>query len=65
MAGALGLYTFCFADFGKHMVTDKNGETLKVGLVSHISNEEEALVTTHEDHLHGLEDGEHVTFVEV
>ena len=38
MAGALGLYTYCFVDFGeKHIITDKNGETLKVCLVSHIS----------------------------
>jgi ubiquitin-activating enzyme E1 len=47
--GSLGLYGFGFVDFGdNHVVLDKDGEELKSCMVSHISQEKEAVVTVHE-----------------
>ena len=58
VTGGLGLYGYCFVDFGeKHKITDKNGENLLHAILSHIGNENPAVVTCHEDHRHGLENG--------
>jgi len=62
----LGLYGFCFVDFGETFkVHDKTGEECKNVIISAISNDEKAIVTCHEDKRHDLEDGDYVTFSEV
>ena len=58
VTGGLGLYGYLFVDFGeKHKITDKNGENLLHAIISHIGKENPAVVTCHEEHRHGLEDG--------
>lgn len=64
--GVLGLYGFTFVDFGSNFVClDATGEDPKTSIISHISNEANGVVTTHEDKRHGFEDGDTVVFKEV
>ncbi|KAJ3293322.1 hypothetical protein HDU79_000431 [Rhizoclosmatium sp. JEL0117] len=61
-----GLFGSVFNDFGEaFVVTDQTGEEPVSGMVAGISAEENGLVTCLEDHRHGLEDGDYVTFHEV
>jgi ubiquitin-activating enzyme E1 len=53
-------------DYGEnHRVTDHDGEQTKSFIVVNISNEENAIVTVHEDKRHSYQEGDHVKFVEV
>ncbi|KAI8607937.1 hypothetical protein BC830DRAFT_1072563, partial [Chytriomyces sp. MP71] len=61
-----GLFGAVFNDFGNEFVViDQTGEEPVHGMVAGISSEENGLVTCLEDHRHGLEDGDYVTFTEV
>ena len=65
-AAALGLFGVVFVDVGRSfVVSDATGEPPARGLVSHISNATEGVVTVHEESRHGLSDGDLVTFEEV
>lgn len=62
---ARGLYSYIFNDFGNSFrVDDSNGEQVKEFLIEHI-DAETGDVTTLENQMHGLEDGDYVTFSEV
>jgi len=61
-----GLVGAVFADMGdEHIISDLTGEQPLRGLISHISTANPGIVTVHEDHRHGLQDGDYVTFEEV
>jgi len=61
-----GLFASAFNDFGKSFtVVDVTGEEALSGMVAEISSEKEGLVTCLDETRHGLEDGDHVTFVEI
>ena len=65
-ASALGLFGSIFVDVGRSfVVSDATGEPPVRGLVSHISNAVDGVVTVHEESRHGLSDGDLVTFEEV
>ncbi|KAK6027321.1 ubiquitin-activating enzyme E1 [Ostertagia ostertagi] len=62
---ARGLYSYIFADFGESFrVDDPNGEQVKEFLIEHVDAETGDVITL-ENQMHGLEDGDHVTFSEV
>ncbi|KAK6059865.1 ubiquitin-activating enzyme E1 [Cooperia oncophora] len=62
---ARGLYSYIFADFGDSFrVDDPNGEQVKEFLIEHVDAETGDVITL-ENQMHGLEDGDHVTFSEV
>jgi ubiquitin-activating enzyme E1 len=64
--GSLGLYGFTFVDFGPGFsVNDPDGEDPKHAVVAMITNDNPAVVTTHEAKKHGLVDGDTVKFKEV
>jgi ubiquitin-activating enzyme E1 len=64
--GVLGLYGFTFVDFGqKFSVFDATGEEAKQAIISSITNDNPAQVTTHEEKRHGFVDGDHVKFKEI
>eukprot|EP01134_Creolimax_fragrantissima_P004779 CFRG4779T1 len=61
-----GLFGNIFADFGENFeVVDVNGEQAKSCILSHISQEEEGVVTCSDEVRHGLDTGDWVTFSEV
>ncbi|KAF9980991.1 SPS-sensor component ptr3 [Mortierella antarctica] len=61
-----GLFASAFNDFGKGFnVIDVTGEEALSGMIAEISTETEGIVTCLDETRHGLEDGDHVTFVEV
>ncbi|KAJ3130581.1 hypothetical protein HK100_007942 [Physocladia obscura] len=61
-----GLFGSVFNDFGEEfVVNDQTGEEAIHGMVAGISSDVDGLVTCLEDHRHGLEDGDFVTFQEV
>ncbi|KAI8913608.1 hypothetical protein EDD86DRAFT_201034 [Gorgonomyces haynaldii] len=61
-----GLFAYAFNDFGPTFhVSDPTGEEPVQGMVAAVSNDEEGVVACIEDHRHGLEDGDFVTFVEI
>lgn len=61
-----GLFGMGFNDFGRGFtVLDTTGNEAKSGIVASVSRDAEGVVTTLEEHRHGLEDGEYVTFAEV
>lgn len=61
-----GLFGATFNDFGEEfVVTDQNGEEPVSGMIAAISKEEAGAVACLEDHRHGLEDGDYVTFHEI
>ncbi|KAL4459504.1 hypothetical protein ABPG74_018117 [Tetrahymena malaccensis] len=68
-AGLLGLYGFCFVDFGEdHKILDPNGEEPKQAIISSITNDKAAVVTlleTNQKKSHGFEDGDYIIFREV
>ncbi|VDP22251.1 unnamed protein product [Heligmosomoides polygyrus] len=62
---ARGLYSYIFADFGNSFrVDDTNGEQVKEFLIEHVDAETGDVITL-ENQMHGLEDGDYVTFSEV
>ncbi|KAF9898243.1 hypothetical protein BX616_004294, partial [Lobosporangium transversale] len=61
-----GLFASAFNDFGRAFhVVDVTGEEALSGMVAEISSDKEGIVTCLDETRHGLEDGDHVTFVEV
>jgi ubiquitin-activating enzyme E1 len=65
-ADVRGLFGFVFCDFGLDFtVTDITGERPLSGMIASISREKEGIVTCLDEHRHGLEDGDHVSFEEV
>ncbi|WKY05963.1 hypothetical protein Q1695_006288 [Nippostrongylus brasiliensis] len=65
VADARGLYSYIFADFGESFrVDDQNGEQVKEFLIEHVDAETGDVITL-ENQMHGLEDGDYVTFSEV
>lgn len=65
-AGSLGLFGWTFVDFGDaHFVHDKDGEECLSTIITSISNDENSIVTVHDDKRHGFQDGDWVTFREV
>ncbi|OAQ28961.1 ubiquitin-activating emzyme E1 [Linnemannia elongata AG-77] len=61
-----GLFASAFNDFGKGFtVVDVTGEEALSGMIAEISTDKEGIVTCLDETRHGLEDGDHVTFVEV
>lgn len=64
VAASAGLLGFVFTDFGdEHVIFDKNGEPLKHGLVTGITDE--GIIYTEDRKRHHLEEGELVKFKEV
>ncbi|KHJ93885.1 Ubiquitin-activating enzyme e1 protein, partial [Oesophagostomum dentatum] len=65
LADARGLYSYIFADFGdSFLIDDPNGEKVKEFLIEYV-DADTGDVTTLENQMHGLEDGDYVTFSEV
>ncbi|KAF9365135.1 SPS-sensor component ptr3 [Mortierella sp. NVP85] len=61
-----GLFASAFNDFGKGFnVVDVTGEEALSGMIAEISTDEDGIVTCLDETRHGLEDGDHVTFVEI
>lgn len=61
-----GLYGNIFVDNGEsHKVVDIDGEQVKRGLISHISNATNGVVTCSDDSRHGLSSGDCVEFEEI
>lgn len=60
--GASGVY---FADLGLHEVNDDNGEEPFEGMIKHISNEQEGLVTLLDGLKHPYQDGDYVLISKV
>jgi len=61
-----GLFGKIFCDFGeKFEVVDTNGENPVSAMIAGISKEDKSVVTCLDEHRHGFEDGDHVTFSEV
>ena len=65
-ANVRGLFAMLFVDFGDSFdVVDATGEDLKETYISGVSKAADGLVTTIDNHMHNLEDGDRVTFREV
>ncbi|PAV84139.1 hypothetical protein WR25_11353 isoform C [Diploscapter pachys] len=65
IADARGLFSYIFVDVGAEFrVDDNNGEQVKEFMVEHI-DKETGDVFALENAMHGLEDGDYVTFTEV
>ncbi|KAI9193586.1 uncharacterized protein BJ171DRAFT_251536 [Polychytrium aggregatum] len=65
-ADTRGLFGYTFNDFGTNFnVVDQTGEEPITGMIAGISSDKEGIVACLEDHRHGLEDGDVVTFTEV
>jgi ubiquitin-activating enzyme E1 len=65
-ADCAGAFGCVFVDFGDaHVVSDRDGEQPRRGLVSHITNANPGIVTCHEESRHFLADGDYVTFEEI
>eukprot|EP00164_Ancoracysta_twista_P001544 GFYU01002025.1.p1 GENE.GFYU01002025.1~~GFYU01002025.1.p1 ORF type:complete len:1022 (+),score=376.66 GFYU01002025.1:139-3066(+) len=61
-----GPYGYCFTDLGENfVVNDTNGEEPLSAMIASITNDKEGLVTCLDDHRHGFESGDFVTFREV
>jgi ubiquitin-activating enzyme E1 len=66
LAETMGCAGYVFSDFGSsHVITDADGEPCKSFIVVSVSQEDEALVTVHEDKRHSFQEGDFVKFVEV
>eukprot|EP00343_Euplotes_focardii_P012921 CAMPEP_0205833078 /NCGR_PEP_ID=MMETSP0206-20130828/48682_1 /ASSEMBLY_ACC=CAM_ASM_000279 /TAXON_ID=36767 /ORGANISM="Euplotes focardii, Strain TN1" /LENGTH=1012 /DNA_ID=CAMNT_0053139147 /DNA_START=84 /DNA_END=3122 /DNA_ORIENTATION=+ len=63
---SLGAYGYTFVDYGDNfIVRDPTGEESKSFIVTSISNEEEAIVTVHDDKRHSFHDDTYIQFCEV
>lgn len=66
LSETLGLFGYAFVDYGNnHTITDKDGEFCKQFVIEHITSEEKAWVTVHEDKRHSYQEGDTVVFSEV
>lgn len=63
-ASTKGLIGSVMVDVINQSINDATGEPLQRGLISHITNDINGIVTTHETR-HGLSDGDQVTFEEI
>jgi len=62
-ASTLGLMGQIFCDFGNNFtIKDIDGERLKTGIIEHISNEEQAIITCVKEKRHGLINNSYVRF---
>eukprot|EP00039_Didymoeca_costata_P007978 m.106253 g.106253 ORF g.106253 m.106253 type:complete len:1031 (+) comp13900_c0_seq4:341-3433(+) len=65
-ADVVGVFSMLFVDLGMNFqVVDSTGEDLKECFISDITNAVDGIVTVIDNHMHNLEDGDHVTFREV
>lgn len=65
-ADVRGVFAHLFVDFGAGFeVVDSTGEQLKEMYISNVTRAPEGIVSVIEHHMHGLEDGDVVTFREV
>ena len=65
-ADVRGVFTYLFVDAGPSFeVVDSTGEELKEVYISSVTKAEHGIVTTHDNRLHELEDGDRVVFKEV
>ncbi len=65
-ADTFGLFATTFCDFGTgFVVSDQTGEPPVSGIVGGVTHDEDGIVTMAEEHRHGLETGDYVTFHEV
>ena len=66
LSDVYGIFSWSFCDFGDEFeVLDSDGEEPKEFFISGITKSDNAVVTTLENRMHGLEDGDSVTFKEV
>ena len=66
LSETLGAAGYAFLDYGNsHIVTDHDGEATKSFIVVAISQDENAVITVHEDKRHTYQEGDFVKFVEV
>ena len=66
LAETMGLASYAFLDYGpEFVVTDKDGESTKEFIVTHIERGENPVVQVHEDKRHSFEDGDFIKFAEV
>jgi len=66
LADTYGLFGGLFCDFGAAFeVVDADGEEPVSGMLTSVSQDEEGIVTMHDETRHGLSDGDHVCFTEV
>lgn len=66
LAETLGAAGYIFLDYGdNHKITDLDGEPCKQFIVSSITQDEQGLVTVHEDKRHSFQSGDYVKFREV
>lgn len=66
LSETLGAAGYAFLDYGNaHIVTDHDGEACKSFIVVAISQDENAVVTVHEDKRHTYQEGDFVKLVEV
>lgn len=62
----LGFLSSFFVDLGEeHVISDPDGSENLRGLISHVSNDVQGVVTCSDEQRHGLSDGDYVTFEEV
>ncbi|KAK4687153.1 ubiquitin-activating enzyme E1, partial [Tremellales sp. Uapishka_1] len=65
-ADVRGLFGSVFNDFGSDFAcVDATGENPQLGMIVHVEDGEDAVVTCLDETRHGLEDGDYVTFSEV
>lgn len=65
-ADVRGVFAHLFVDFGSNFqVVDSTGEQLKEMFIANVTRAPEGVVSVIENHMHGLEDGDVVTFREV
>ncbi|KAJ3214251.1 hypothetical protein HDU67_001850 [Dinochytrium kinnereticum] len=65
-ADVRGLFGMTFNDFGpEFIVNDQTGEEPVSGMIAAVEKGTDAVVACLEEHRHGLEDGDYVTFTEV
>ena len=65
-ADTRGLFAYAFNDFGSDfVVTDQSGEEPLMGMIAAVSKDADGTVASLDEHRHGLEDGDYVTFTEV
>ena len=66
LSETLGLAGYAFLDYtDKFYVNDADGEPCKSFIIVNITQEEQGVVTVHEDKRHSYQDGDYVKFVEV
>ena len=65
-ADIFGIVGYVFCDFNKNFqITDTTGEEPLTAQIASVSKDAEGMVTCLDEHRHGFEDGDYVTFSEV